>query len=122
MVQKYAAFVRQKSKQITKAKPDPLFNKRFELISKCRHKNKFLLKKVDQILCARETSLFRINKINLPTALLSFRMSHFSASKPLPFKFNRMEVTQVLVTQDLKRNRRQTQHAYYFVNTILSTF
>ena len=33
--------------QIIKAKPEGLLNKRSELISKCRHKNKFLLKNVD---------------------------------------------------------------------------
>ena len=33
--------------QIIKAKPEVLLNKRSELISKCRHKNKFLLKNVD---------------------------------------------------------------------------
>ena len=33
--------------QIIKAKPEGMLNKRCELISKCRHKNKFLLKNVD---------------------------------------------------------------------------
>ena len=33
--------------QIIKAKPERLLNKRSELISKCRHKNKFWLKNVD---------------------------------------------------------------------------
>ena len=33
--------------QIIKAKPEGLLNKRSELISKCRHKNKCLLKNVD---------------------------------------------------------------------------
>ena len=33
--------------QIIKAKPEGLLNKRSELISKCRHKNNFLLKNVD---------------------------------------------------------------------------
>ena len=37
--------------QIIKVKPEELLNKRSELISKCRHKNKFLLKNVDEDLC-----------------------------------------------------------------------
>ena len=64
---------------IIKAKPEVLLNKRSELISKCRHKNKFLLKMLIKPYALTKTSILRINHKPKRSAILSFRISRFNA-------------------------------------------